>query len=303
MAGLGQASVLMPGTCGELVQGMVDGRHFLISCPIDLYSRVSVQLRSKPGITGPAAAPKARAALAAALRHLGQPLHWGAELQIDSPLPRGKGMASSTADAAGAVYAAAAALDHPIAPRVVATLCLEVEPTDGSLFPGIALFDHRTGCWYEELGDAPAMDVVVLDLGGAVDTLAYNAVDRASLLHRLSGAARQALALARDGIQRGDIEMIGQAATLSARVHQEVLPKPPLERILAAGRRLGAVGVNVGHSGTVVGVLFPPSTATSSITQELREAAGEMETARVCHLVGGGPQPSPAPVPAGASST
>jgi L-threonine kinase len=277
----------MPGTCGELVQGMLDGRHFLVSCPIDLYSRVTVELREEPGLEAPADAPKAAAALGAALRFFGAP-DQGARLTIDSALPRSKGMGSSTADVAGAIYATAAALGCEIAPAEVARLCLGIEPTDGSLFPHIALFDHRHGSLYEELGPAPPMGVVVLDLGGEVDTLAYNAVDRTSLLRRLSARAEQALALVREGIHKDDLERIGLGATLSARAHQEVLPKPPLESIIAAARRLGAVGVNAGHSGTVVGVLFPPGGATESTGAALREAVPEAARAMCVRLVDGG---------------
>ncbi|MCL5027202.1 MAG: GHMP kinase, partial [Chloroflexi bacterium] len=257
--------------------------------PIDVYSRVTVELTDEPGIVVPAGSPKAAAALGAALRFLGAP-GTGVRLTIDSPLPRSKGMGSSTADTAGAIYAAAAALGREIRPHEVARLCLDIEPTDGSLFPRLALFDHRRGSLYEDLGPAPSMDIVLLDLGGRVDTLAYNAVDRTSLLRRLSPRVRRALSLAREGIRRGDLELIGQAALLSALAQQEVLPKPPLESVIRVARRLGAVGVNVGHSGTVIGVLFPPGGGTPAALASLRDAAPGIESARLCRLVDGGPR-------------
>ena len=37
---LGSATVRAPGVCGELAQGMIEGIHFLVTCPVDFYSRV-----------------------------------------------------------------------------------------------------------------------------------------------------------------------------------------------------------------------------------------------------------------------
>src|SRR5712692_8205418 len=55
-----KAKIRVPGTCGEFVQGMLDGRHFLVSCPIDLYSTVSVDLLAEgPSIHCPPERPKA----------------------------------------------------------------------------------------------------------------------------------------------------------------------------------------------------------------------------------------------------
>ena len=36
------ARVLLPGGCGELVQGALDGVPFLVTCPIDCWSEVTV---------------------------------------------------------------------------------------------------------------------------------------------------------------------------------------------------------------------------------------------------------------------
>jgi|GEM_PF-5037267 len=46
--GSGMAEVQVPCTCGELVQGMMAGMPFLVSCPIDRYSLVRVTLGDSP---------------------------------------------------------------------------------------------------------------------------------------------------------------------------------------------------------------------------------------------------------------
>lgn len=284
------ATVWLPGTCGELVQGAIDGQPFLVSCPIDVYARVTVELAPGAPLVGPADAPKAAAALRAALAHYGA-LALGGRLAIRSPLPRGKGLGSSTADVAAAIYAAARALGRPMDPRTVAALAVSVEPTDSSLFPGLALFDHRAGRRYEPLGAAPPLELVVLDEGGTVDTLAYNRRDLGALLAANEAQVREALALVRRGLVEGRSELLGRGATLSAQAHQCILPKRWLAPVLAAATAAGAVGVVTAHSGTVLGVLVDPARAAlARVLAALREAAPACAVLFVCHLVDGGPR-------------
>lgn len=279
----------LPGTCGELVQGMLAGRHFLVSCPIDLYARVTVEILPDGGqVLAPADVPKAEAALRLALAHL----RLGgvvARLRVESPIPRSKGMGSSTADVSGAIYALALAAGREITPVEVAQLALAIEPTNGSLFPNLAVFDHRQGTVYEDLGPTPPAAVLVLDCGGEVDTLSYNAVDRTAVLSRLSPLAERALALTREGVRRGDLAEVGQGATLSAMAHQAVLRKAPLSRAIALGKELGGVGVSVGHSGTVIGVLFPPCRhGDQNVSECFRRALPEVNELGWQRLVDGG---------------
>ena len=44
-----------PGTCGELAQGMLDGVLCLVTCPIDIRSTATVELRPGDGIVRRAA--------------------------------------------------------------------------------------------------------------------------------------------------------------------------------------------------------------------------------------------------------
>jgi L-threonine kinase len=39
-----------PGTCGEFVQGAIDGQDFLVNCPINLYSHATVYTSDRPGL-------------------------------------------------------------------------------------------------------------------------------------------------------------------------------------------------------------------------------------------------------------
>ena len=61
---IGSATVRAPGVCGELAQGVIGGNHFLVTCPVDFYSRVKVDLYAgKHGIEAPEGCEKTGAAV------------------------------------------------------------------------------------------------------------------------------------------------------------------------------------------------------------------------------------------------
>lgn len=284
------ATVWMPGTCGELVQGAIDGQPFLVSCPIGVYARVTVDLTPDGLLEVPENAPKAGAALRATLASCGAEGR-GARVRLASSLSRGKGLGSSTADVAGTIYATSRALGFPLAAEQVAELAVAVEPSDSSLFPGLALFDHRSGRRHERLGPAPPLEVVVLDEGGTVDTLAFNRRGVEDLLAGNEPAVREALALVRRGLAERRPDLVGRGATLSALAHQRVLPKRWLDAVVAAASAAGALGVVAAHSGTVLGVLVEPTrTATDAVVAGLRAAVPACAVLYVCRLTGGGPR-------------
>jgi L-threonine kinase len=252
--------VALPGTCGELVQGTLDGEPCLISCPIDYYSIAEVRFQPRDGWTVPEHAPKTRAALQAGLAYLGRTVS-GGYVCLQTKLPRGRGYGSSTADIGATLYALGQAAGQGLVPSEVARLAVRVEPTDSSLFPGLALWDHRYGHVYEDLGAPPALMVVVLDPGGVVDTLAFNQLDHRGGLDRLAPRHREAFALVREGLRQGNLRALGAAATLSARAHQAILANPLLEPTLSLAREVSALGVCRAHSGTLLGLLLDPKDA------------------------------------------
>jgi L-threonine kinase len=255
--GVGLTRAALPATCGELVQGTLDGMPCLVSCPIGRYSLAEVRLRPGPGWDVPPDAAKATAALRDGLAYLDRSGS-GGRLRLVTDLPRGRGYASSTADIGATLFALGRAMGHPLASVEAARLAVGVEPSDSTLFPGLALFDHRGGSFHESLGPAPSLSVVVLDPGGEVDTLAFNRVDHRGTLHRLAPEHRRAFALLREGLEQRDWGALGEAVTLSACAHQAILPDPLLEPALALAREVGALGVCRAHSGTLLGLLLDP---------------------------------------------
>ena len=285
---IGAATVRAPGVCGELVQGTMGDIHFLVTCPVDFFARVQVTLRLGGGLDAPADCPKSAAALKATLEHLGQQ-DLGATLAISSPIPRSKGMGSSSADVSATIAATAMALGESISPETMAQIALSVEPSDGVMLPGIALLDHREGRTIDLLGPPPPMEIVALDFGGTVDTVDFNAVDRRSAWQSIQPETDEALGLVRAGLRDQDPWRVGQGATISAKASVRVSPKPRLAEVLDFAVSVGAAGVNVGHSGTVIGVLLDAKERKSkSVYRQAKEAFPDAEAVHHFRLLAGG---------------
>ncbi|MQG28175.1 MAG: GHMP kinase [SAR202 cluster bacterium] len=288
---LGSATVRAPGVCGELAQGVIEGIHFLVTCPIDFYSRVKVDIYADgPGVEAPEDCDKAAAAVRRTLFHL-KNAKVRAKLTINNPIPRGKGMASSSADLAAAIAATGLALGEEMSPYQIAQIALSIEPTDGIMIPGVALFDHRAGIIRESLGPPPPMEIVALDLGGTVDTVQFNMVDRFQRWQSVDKQTGEALRLLRRGIEEQDPALVGRGASISAEASQTVLAKPRLAEVKEFAESVGAVGVNVGHSGTIMGVLLDARERRGKSTyHKALSAFPDAESVYHFRLLGGGVQ-------------
>jgi L-threonine kinase len=282
--------VALPGTCGELVQGTLDGEPCLISCPIGWYSTAAVRFQSGGGWGLPAHTPKTRAALHRGLAYLNRAETHG-NVHLHTGLPRGRGYGSSTADIGATLHALGHAAGQRLTITEVANLAVQVEPSDSSLFPDLALWAHCSGHVYEDLGAPPPCTVVVLDPGGEVDTLAFNRLDHRQALRHLAPQHRDAFALLREGLRHGNLEAIGTAATLSATAHQAILANPLLPPTLALAHEVQAVGVCRAHSGTLLGLLLDPRHAdVARITALAAQRLAPAVTVFSLPLVSGGPR-------------
>ena len=261
----------------------------MVTCPIDMYSVATVEVsRGDGGAYGPENSPKAVQAVEATLDYLKE-TEIDVRLWLDSCLPRGKGMASSTADVAAAVVATASAVSQELCPNEIAGIALGVEPSDGVMFPHIALFDHREGRIAKTLGQPPPMWVVVLDFGGSVDTLEFNKVNKDNVLRNLEPDMQEAVALIENGIRLADPIRIGQGATRSAIANQQLLFNPHLEAVFELSSRASSVGVNVAHSGAVIGMLFPDDQLVVERAAALaRRELPDLKSALCRRIVSGG---------------
>lgn len=283
-------TVAMPGTCGELIQGWLAdwAEPVLVSCPIPLYSRVTVELQAEPAIhllNGSGHCLKSRRAVRLVLDTLGRP-DVGARVSLSSQLPPGRGMASSTADVIGVMVGVAHVLGYSLTGADLARLACQIEPSDSTMFSGLALLAYRGSSQFWALGTPPTLPLLMLDPGYTVDTLAYNAQLDLIRVRRLAATTQAALDLLRQGLSQPDPAAIGAAATLSALSYQSISANPLLEQARSWAGETGALGLVRAHSGSVVGLLYPAYTDLADPARWLAVRFGG--TITQTHLVGGG---------------
>ncbi|MEU7133442.1 GHMP kinase [Streptomyces sp. NPDC046261] len=211
-------------------------------------------------------AGRTKAARAAALavtecaRRAGQP-PCGGELRLTGDIPVGLGMGSSTSDVIATVRAVADSYGLRLTPGTVARLAVRAElACDPLMLDGRpVLFAQREGRVLEVLGPAlPPLVVVGCALGGGapVDTLSLPVHEPGDSDVRACERLRTRL---RRAIATGDVRLLGQVATASARRGQRALGHPEFDALTLIARRVGAAGVQIAHSGAVAGVLFDPA--------------------------------------------
>ena len=258
-----------PGACGELVEGLIGDQAFLVSCPINLYSKAKVCLYPSGHGQGTQFQnsdtrwPKARQAIAAALEAWEEDA-WAVDLEIESSIPLGKGMGSSTADIGAALAATALALGRVPDPVEITQFAVRTEPTDSTIFPELTIVDHIQGSILSGIGKPPPLQVMVFDWGGEIssDNWYQDNSPFLPIVREQGPLIARALEMIRQGVRWGDGNMIAQGATLSALLHQAILHKQELGSVARYAREQGAYGVTIAHSGTVAGMIFPPMTQT-----------------------------------------
>lgn len=247
--------VKVPCSCGEFVQGLMGNAEALISCPIDIFSIITVErLKGKRQADKPLM-PKTKTALekAAGFFNLSYEDMKDIFISIETPLPYGKGYATSTAEIAGVIVGVGKFFEKTITEEDLARLCIEIEPTDSTIFSDFVLFRHLVGEIVDKAEYIVPMYVVILELDDEVDTVEarangmFNDVTIDSEINFMKFLR---------GVIYRDLGQIGDAITSSARLNQSVLEKPYLENIISIANGHHSVGVNVAHSGSLVGVFF-----------------------------------------------
>mgnify|MGYP000972206788 FL=1 len=252
--------VRAPGTCGEFLQGSIDGQSFLVTCPINRYSYALSNVIQPFSKEFCALQPKSAQA-----RKLVQELVQQKNknqicppVYVRSDILQGKGMASSSADISVTAMATALAMDYNLSLKELEQICLSVEPTDASFYQGVTQFDYIKGTISKPLGMCPPLKILVFDEGGSIDTVSFNKqADLQNKILEKESIIQESFDLFKQGLITHDIKLIGQAATLSAFGNQRILYKPNLYDFHDVGNSYNSVGTIIAHSGTIMGLLFP----------------------------------------------
>ncbi|MGP6378620.1 GHMP family kinase ATP-binding protein [Yersinia bercovieri] len=248
------AEARCPASCGELIQGWILGGEKLISCPVNWFSTVSVSDGAPSGHER----PRMRQMLAAVLAYFDHPAEMarGLSIRFDSTIPVAKGLASSTADIAATAQATARHLGETLDEAALAALCVTLEPTDSTLFQQLTLFDHQTAATQISYDWQPQLDILLLESQNILNTEDYHRRDRQPALLASAASLARAWQLFTQAAERRDCSLLGQATTVSAQASQRLLVKPDFAALMKLVEELDLYGLNVAHSGSVVGLLL-----------------------------------------------
>ncbi|MFG3256040.1 hypothetical protein [Streptomyces sp. NPDC048172] len=247
------------GTLGELYQGPVtcDGEReiALVSLPVDRHSWHHFTTGAKPE-KAPSLPPGEKAARAVRLflEQHGRTLPPGA-WEHHSELDVGVGMASSTADVVSALRCLAQVLALPSDLRSLLDVLAAIERADSVFLDEFALHLSARHRVVRRLGTSVRFHTAYVREPGTVDT---EAVTGALLTHyrRRSTEYARCLDSMLKGFSAHDPRAVARAATSSAALGQEVLPKAVFEAVLDARHEFAADGVFVAHTGSLVGYLY-----------------------------------------------
>ena len=236
-----------PGSCGELFQCVVGEEECLLSYNIDR----RVKLTCQDG------GDEVSVSLGSKMEKCRDFLGISTEVKViayQGELPIGKGYSSSTADIVSYLYALTSSQGFSYSPRELTQLAVEIEASDSVAFENWTVINPLTGKILHQTAWKPELYVYILepetylsteDIDRMVVSPAYPYQESSKLFDLYQTACREK-----------SLQKLGLLATKSARLNNQRLPKPYLEEIIQLAIDYGSIGVNVAHSGTIVGILF-----------------------------------------------
>lgn len=253
---------------GELLQGIFEDEEegtlhrALITLPCRQYTSTSVfyiNPFSRTVTVSPTWRTKACRAAKLTLVYGGL-ADYGGHLVVNSNVPVGWGLGSSTTDVTSAIRSVAEAADIMLTPTTIAEIAVQAEIASDSIMFGqnVVLFAQRDAKVLEDFGaPLPSFEIVSINTSpNGIDTLCLRLPDYDWSEIRTFQMLR---ALIRNAVSKQDRYLLSCVATASARINQRHLSNPLFDKLERICEENGALGLQVAHSGTVIGLLFDPS--------------------------------------------
>ncbi|MDI3422856.1 GHMP family kinase ATP-binding protein [Streptomyces luteolus] len=225
----------------------------LVSFPVDRHSYVHYTLGGDPP-RGALPGRKSRMATRLFLDRYGLRLPPGG-WSTHSELPVGVGMASSTADVVATLRCLFRVFALPYDPDAVLGILSAIERADSVFLDEFALHLSGRHRVLRRLGTDVGFHTAYVTEADTVDTAAVTPLLLPHYRRRAQEYERCLTDLLK-GFSVGDAGAVARAATTSAVLSQEVLPKRTFAEVLAHREEFGADGVFVAHTGSLVGYLF-----------------------------------------------
>lgn len=262
---------ICPASCGEFVQGVLDNEEYLSSYAINLFSVATLEEGKEIIHKGPS---KSRRAMELVFENFGLPVDEtkNISLNIKSQIPVGKGMASSTADIGATIKATLSMLNKTLTGEEISKLAVKIEATDSLLLNQHSIFNPLTADIKKYLGGINDAKVVILEPNDILDTKLIRMTPNYKMYKMQNKEIiKKSFELLDEGLAKNDLNLIGKACTYSGLANENIHKKPFLEKIIDISDKYGCYGVNIAHSGTVIGILMHKEMDDIKLIEHLRE--------------------------------
>ena len=193
-------------------------------------------------------------------------------LNINSQIPVGKGMASSTADIGATIKATLSMLNKTLTGEEISKLAVKIEATDSLLLNQHSIFNPLTADIKKYLGGINDTKVVILEPNDILNTKLIRTMPNYKMYKMQNKEIiKKSFDLLDEGLAKKDLNLIGRACTYSGLANENIHQKPFLKDIIEVSDKFGCYGVNIAHSGTVVGILMHKEMDDKRIIQYLKE--------------------------------
>ena len=247
---------ICPASCGEFVQGILDNEEYLSSYAIDMFSIASLEEKKEDINLG---SKKSRKAIEKVFEKFNIPIEESKNISLDlkSNIPIGKGMASSTADIGATIKATLSILNKKLNDEEISLIASEIEPTDSIILYKNSIFNPINGSVKKYLSSFDNGRVIILEPKEILETkIIRSNPNYLNIKLENKSIIKKSFNLLEKGLTNNDLKLIGEACTLSSLANENIHKKPYLNEIIEISQNMNAYGVNIAHSGTVIGILI-----------------------------------------------
>lgn len=263
-----------PATCGELVQGLMGKGEYISSYCIDMFSKAVVTETSNSQIENKLGR-KSLMAIKLILKEfdIDEDDLEKIDVKIDTQIPRGKGMASSTADIGSCIMAILDFYGLTMPADKISKLVSSIEPTDSIYHRQVCIFNPLHGEKHTELGYMPVDRVLVLEPNLKINTVSIRANNQYyNKLNKNKVFTERAFKLLEKGIKTKSLELIRAACENSALANESIKNTPALHSLIDIAEKNDYGFLNIAHTGTVVGIGIGQKTDLEKLVYEIRNS-------------------------------